>query len=160
MHKQLPPEESDQTARRGNHFKNAFSLVEVILAIGITMFAGLVIFSLLPAGLSSLQDTGMQIVKTEIFRTIEAELSSTPYGELENHQKARFPIYFDNEGLEVSNASNAIFTVRCEIPTLESEGDLSRMVVKIGHLQDPEQAGSSKKISKRGFLIANKESMK
>ena len=82
MHKKLPPEENNQTARRGNHFKNAFSLVEVILAIGITMFAGLVIFSLLPAGLSSLQDTGMQIVKTEIFRTIEAELSSTPYGEL------------------------------------------------------------------------------
>ena len=52
---------------------SGFSLVEVVLAIGIASFSLLVIFSLMGSGVSTLQSSSNQIVETEIFNKIGAE---------------------------------------------------------------------------------------
>ncbi len=133
-----------------------FSLVEVLLATALVTFAMLVIFSLIPAGLSSLQDTNRQIVETEIFNTVGAEMSSTPFASLDTYSANRFPRFLDNEGLEVAQAEDAAFTVRCVVTnsTGPGSGELRRATVSIGYRRDPNAPGA--KTTKRSFLLANR----
>lgn len=135
--------------------KAGFSLVEVLLALGLVTFAFLVIFSLMPMGLISLQESGRQIVETEIFNNFDAELSSTPFANLDTYVNERFPAYFDHEGNEVP-AAKAVFTVRCNLlaPSLGA-GELRRASVLIGFNSDP--SGAVKQmVNKRTFLLANR----
>ncbi|MFZ4681140.1 MAG: hypothetical protein ACOYMS_01455 [Terrimicrobiaceae bacterium] len=133
-----------------------FSLVEVVLAIGLVMFAALVIFSLMPVGLFSLQEANRQIVETEIFNTVGAELVSTPFDRLTNYQTTRFPIYFNNEGIEVAADTNSPFIVRGSAPVAEPGGELNRVTISIGYRRDPAQTNANSKVSKRTFLLVNR----
>jgi uncharacterized protein (TIGR02598 family) len=144
-------------AGRDARQRRAFSLLEVILAIGLVTFSGLVIFALLPVGLSSLRDAGRQIVETEIFRTIGAEAAATAYSQLDDYQASRFPLYFDNEGLEVSSAADATFIVRCDPPVVEPGGETTRLTVKIGYNRDPGAISTSGRIAKWSFLLVNRD---
>lgn len=146
----------------------AFSLIEVALAIGLVMFAALVIFSLLPVGLASLQSANRQIVETEVFNTIGAELASTPFMDkngndtLAQYVQDRFPAYFDVEGIEIKKTANndpaadAIFTVRAGAPVTEAGGnELKRVTVSIGYNQDPADTGANASV--RTFLLVNRQ---
>lgn len=131
-----------------------FSLVEVLMAIGLVTFALLVIFSLMPAGLVALQDANRQIVETEIYNTVGAELASTPFDKLEDFA-TRFPLYFDNEGIQVDAAGEASFTVRCVLAAPElGAGELRRATVAIGYRRDPNPPDA--KSSVRTFLLVNR----
>src|SRR5690349_17934404 len=135
--------------------RGGFSLVEVLMATGLVTFALLVIFSLLPAGLATLQDANRQIVETEIYNTVGAELASTPFEKLTDYQDSRFPVYFDNEGLEVKNAADAVYYVRCTLAAAElGDGELRRATVSIGHRRDP--SDPAVKASRRTFLLVNR----
>lgn len=136
--------------------RQGFSLVEVVLATGLVMFALLVIFSLMPAGLASLQEANRQIVETEVFASLGAELSSTPFTTLDSYVTKRFPLYYDREGGELKNSSNAVFTVRCALTTSTSSGagDLRWATVSIGYHRDPNDA--SVKADRRTFLLVNR----
>lgn len=138
--------------------RRAFSLVEVLMAIGLVTFALLVIFSLMPAGLAALQGANRQIVETEIFNTIGAELASTPFQTLDDYVKnanKRFPVYFDNEGIEVpANSPDKpwIFVVNCNLADPEAgNAELRRATVSIGYKRE-----SDPKPSKRTFLLVNR----
>ncbi|MFV0338638.1 MAG: Verru_Chthon cassette protein B [Chthoniobacterales bacterium] len=123
--------------------KRAFSLVEVVLSIGLVTFSALVIFSLMPVGLSSLQATSRQLVETEIFGTLSAELYSTPFSEISNHIDTRFPVYFDGEGSEVSEANLSSFTVECEVSSDPVNSELRRATFLIaGHAHTSASAQS------------------
>ena len=136
--------------------RRGFSLVEVTFGIGLIMFAALVIFSLLPVGLVYLQDSNRQIVETEIFNTVGAELASTPYEQLASYQSTRFPVYFNNEGIEVDADEDPIFTVRCNAPVAEAGGETSRMTVLIGFRRDPAGSDADGKVTKRTFLLVDR----
>ena len=128
-----------------------FSLVEVVLAIGLVMFAALVIFSLMPVGMASLQESNRQIIETEIYNTVGAELASTPFNRLTNYQTDRFPIYFDIEGIEVNSPTDAAFTVRASMTNAElGAGELQRIRIKVGFRQDPDVPGN--RSTSRTFL--------
>lgn len=156
--------------------RGAFSLVEVVLAVGIASTALLVVFSLTPLGLSSLQEAQRQLVETEIYNKIGAELRATTL--YQDPSKAvnllgtycdssRFPAYFDVEGNELSPAqatpSRAVFTVRCArgAPTADSwspagGGELLYGTVRIGFHQDPRLADTATvKARQRTFLLSN-----
>jgi uncharacterized protein (TIGR02598 family) len=135
---------------------SAFSLIEVLLATGLVTFSALVIFSLLPVGLASMQEANRQIIETEVFSTVGAELAATPFDKLTNYQATRFPVYFNNEGIEVGSVADAIFTVRCAAPVAEPGGELNRVSVSIGFRRDPAQTNGSGKISKRTFFLVNR----
>jgi uncharacterized protein (TIGR02598 family) len=128
----------------------------VVLAIGLVMFSAVVILSLLPIGLNSLQDSSRQIVETQIFKAIEAEMSATSYDKLEDYQASRFPMYFSPEGVEMSGGEDAPFTVRCGSPVVETGGEAKRVTVSIGYHQDPIQTNARGKISKRTFLLVDR----
>ena len=64
--------------KRISHRMNAFSLVEVTLALGIAAFCLLAIFGLLPVGIKSQQNAIGQTVAAGIATGIVADLRTTP----------------------------------------------------------------------------------
>lgn len=65
---------------RVSGFKNAFSLVEVTLALGIAAFCLIAILGLLPAGFNSNQTSVEQTVAAGVASAIVADLRATPAG--------------------------------------------------------------------------------
>lgn len=125
------------------------------MAIGLVTFALLVIFSLMPAGLGALQEANRQIVETEIFNTVGAELGSTPFSQLDAYATDRFPLYFDNEGIAVTAEEDATFFVRCTLAAPElGAGEMRRATVAVGYRRDPNAGGV--KPSRRTFLLVNR----
>lgn len=125
------------------------------MAIGLAMFALLVIFSLIPTGLNSLQETNRQFVETEILNTVSAELESTSFKQLDTFVPQRFPMYFDNEGAELDTATDAVFIVRCQLEAPElGAGELRRARVSIGFRRDPVLTDPS--IRQRAFWFADR----
>jgi len=139
----------------------AFSLIEVILALGLVTFAVVVIFSMMPTGMAVLQDAQRQIVETEIMNIVAAELSSTPFAELDNYKDDRFPILYGSEGDEVTEEEDAVYFVDCvlvpaTLPAVQDADlslDLRRVVVSIGYRVPPTPAATN--INRRGFLLVN-----
>lgn len=149
------PAESPELRFRPNSL-NAFSLIEVTLALGIVMFALIVIFSLIPTGLNTLSAANRQMIEIEIFSTVTAELNATSFEKLEDYVQDRFPAYFDVEGLEVS-AESAVFTVRCELSPVELEGQLRRAAVLVGFQSDPvDSSAGGASVVKRGCLLVDR----
>ena len=60
------------------HARNAFSLVEVTLALGVAAFSLLVIFSLLPVGLQTNRRSIEQTAAADILSAIAADLRAAP----------------------------------------------------------------------------------
>ena len=143
---------------RSETFRKGFSLVEVVLAIGLMMFALLVIFSLIPTGLGVLHDASRQIVETEIFNTVGAELAATPFTNMDAYQASNALQYFDVEGQKVAS-DKAVFLVRCDLAAAEfvtadnTNGELRRATVRIGFHQDPTNA---QKPTRRTILLGNR----
>jgi uncharacterized protein (TIGR02598 family) len=141
-------------------FSLGFSLVEMVMGIGIVGFSLPVILSLLPLGNANLQDATRQMIQTEIFDTVRSELSATSFSDLDSYcsnsgTAARFPIYFDAEGVETAKA-NAIFTAQC---VLSGSGELRQATVRIGFHQDPGTSDSSAvKAEKQTFILSNRGS--
>jgi uncharacterized protein (TIGR02598 family) len=59
--------------------RSAFSLVEVVMAIGITSFAALSIVGLIPVGLNSFHQTKITGVATEISKQMFSEIGNASY---------------------------------------------------------------------------------
>ncbi|XHR30507.1 MAG: Verru_Chthon cassette protein B [Chthoniobacteraceae bacterium] len=137
--------------------RGAFSLMEVVLSIGLVMFSALVIFSLMPVGLTSLQDSNREIIETEIIKTVESELMFTSFDKLDSYQSERFPIYFSNEGFEVKEGDrDSVFTVRGSTPVTETGGEAKRLTVSIGYRCDPSQSSSRRAVSRITFLVTDR----
>ena len=144
-----------------------FSLVEVVLAIGLTTFALLVMFSLMPVGLNTMQDTNRQIVESEIFNMMGAELTTVKYSLLDDYtaSASNFPAYFDMDGLKLAatDKARAVFTVKCAV--LDNKADENRRaLVFVGYRikeADLDKLISDKKYSDpslkcRSFLLSNR----
>jgi uncharacterized protein (TIGR02598 family) len=135
--------------------RKAFSLTEVVIAIGVSTFAVLVIFSLMPVGLSAVQDASRQIVETEVFNAVGAELKSTNFDDLDNYVTKNFPRYYDNDGIRTTS-DLSVYTVQCELTTAElgTPGQLRRAIVSVGFHKDPNTAPNE--ASKRAFLLVDR----
>lgn len=110
-----------RNARESGKSRSGFSLIEVVLAIGVLSFSFLVLFNMIPVGLgmmsSSMDATvGMQIVQrvTTLARQAKFSELSPPDkvckldknpGKDERGEKADF--FFDDEGNEVDSAAVA-----------------------------------------------------
>jgi len=84
----------------------AFSLVEVVIALALISFAAISIMGLLPTGLSTLRDAMNQSRQAQILRTVAGLAAVTKFTSL-----ATNGLYFDSDGIPVSDSANAIFTV-------------------------------------------------
>lgn len=91
------------TSRRG------FSLVEIIVAIGIAASTVTLMIGLLPAGLSTFRQAMNVTVTSQIGQRLLYEAAQTDYSVLIAAPATKPWRYFDDEGRELPNATNAIF---------------------------------------------------
>ncbi len=70
----------------------AFSLVEVVIAIGIVSFAVVAILGLIPTGLNTLKDSTGETVRAQIVRSIAASALTANFSSL------NASVCFDNDG--------------------------------------------------------------
>lgn len=81
--------------------REAFSLIEVALAMGIISFSLLVVLGLMPVGLDTMRQAMDSTQKAQILRRISGEVMLTPWSQLKGTNsldgKKRF---FDDEGQE------------------------------------------------------------
>jgi uncharacterized protein (TIGR02598 family) len=134
-----------------------------MLAVGIASTSLITILSVVPTGLSTLQDASRQIVGTSIFNQIGGELASTPFPDtnsshstpqdIDHYAAFRCPIYYDTQGLETTS-TNAIYTVRCVV---SGTGEMRQATVRIGFHKDPGQTDvDAYRATQRTFLLTNR----
>ncbi len=123
--------------------RGAFSLVEVVLAIGIIAIAFVAIFGMLPTGLSTFRKSVDNSLGTQIVQRITNEAKQTDFSTM-IQQTAPVVRYFDDQGDEVETSAHGIYTVQTTIlyPTLLPNGpggatrpsqNLATVSIKLAH---------------------------
>ncbi|MGB8356459.1 MAG: Verru_Chthon cassette protein B [Chthoniobacteraceae bacterium] len=90
--------------------RSGFSLIEVVMALGIVSFAFVAIFGLLPIGLTSFRNAmdasiGSQIVQQVVTDVQQEDFSQ--FGKPALAGQVKFPIrYFNDQGIQVGDQNN------------------------------------------------------
>lgn len=104
---------SSRSGRRANRLyflsKGGFSLVEVVLAVGVAAFALVALMGLLPVGLATFKSTMNSAVGTQISQRVFNDLQVSDFSNLQSTNR-----FFDEQGNELtnSNALNCIYWVQ------------------------------------------------
>lgn len=102
---------------------NSFSLVEVVVALGVTAFCLIAVFGLLPVGLKANQNSISQTAATSILSAVIADLRATPRNAAASVQfgvifGSETTLYFDNEGRPSSSLSpNSRYQLKIIFPS-------------------------------------------
>jgi uncharacterized protein (TIGR02598 family) len=119
----------------------AFTLVEVLLAIGVVSFAMVGILGLIPAGLNTFRSTMFSSVESGIVHQLAGEVQRTDF---DNQNTATQVYYFDNQGIAAASAREALFIAEvCPPQLLTSNGVLPStsaartIVIKITNRTNP-----------------------
>lgn len=99
MKTELPPQQKQSTST------HAFSLVEVVLAVGIMALGVVTILGLLPHGLEMSRKTANEMAEVRIVEHIVGELQNADWASFNNGiEQVR---YFDDQGLELPDLSTS-----------------------------------------------------
>jgi uncharacterized protein (TIGR02598 family) len=89
---------------------SAFSLVEVVLALGVTSFALLSMVALIPLGLTEARQASDSTTEAQIVQFARNEIEMTPFTNLSSWSGVTS--YFDNQGLPTTQGTaEQIYTV-------------------------------------------------
>jgi len=101
--------------------QRAFSLVEVVLALGIVSFAFIGIIGMLPVGMNTFRQATDATVQAQITQQIITQVRETNYADLNSFTKddpathqARIYL-FDDQGILVSDESLSIYKVAVDV---------------------------------------------
>lgn len=111
--------------------RQAFSLIEVVLALGVVSFAFVGIMGMVPVGLKNFRQAIDTNVQSQISQQITAEIQLSRYADLATNGSGslNFPKYFDDQGGAVASAADpgCVYTVNLDPaspvhPTLPGSG--------------------------------------
>jgi uncharacterized protein (TIGR02598 family) len=122
-----------------------FTLLEVVIAIGLCSGALLTIFALLPLGMDVVQDASRQVAENEIFNRLWSQFNTTPFSSLQNWNGSVSPIfmspttplayYYDAEGQDITPSQSgaaapegAVYIARCALENSQTNPTLSTTV--------------------------------
>ena len=84
----------------GKH-RGGFSLVEVVLAVGVAAFALVTLMALLPAGLNTFKGSMSTSIGTQIAERVFNDLQVTDFSDIETTNR-----FFDEQGTEMTESNN------------------------------------------------------
>jgi len=101
--------------------RNAFSLIEVTMALGIIGFSILPLVKLMSLGFVTMQDANCDVRAAIIARQVIAEAQRSPFDGLQSTG----PIWMDYEGnaLKQSESANAVFEVYLKVNDASGTGN-------------------------------------
>lgn len=93
---------------------DGFSLIEVVMAVGVAAFALVTIIGLLPVGLSTFNKSMNTAVGTQIAQRVFSDMQVADFSSLQTTNR-----YFDEQGAELinSNDSHCIYWVQVSLAT-------------------------------------------
>lgn len=99
--------------------RGGFSLVEVVIAIGVIAFAFIPMMGMLPTGLNLSRQAIDTTVEAQIAQQLTAEVQQTDFSRLDELASASIasPSYFDDQGNKVTDPANAIYQATFAIST-------------------------------------------
>ncbi|CAN5346321.1 hypothetical protein BH09VER1_BH09VER1_27950 [soil metagenome] len=152
MHMLAAPPHPQQLVRRLKDSTRAFSLVEVVLAIGIVSFAMVSILGLIPVGLHTFRSAMDLSVEAGIAQKLVADVQRTDF---QNLQSTNF--CFDDQGIPVAPAG-AVFTAQVAQPQalaadgiMQSNASAWTVLIKISNRMNPSLTNSYPVVVSRGF---------
>lgn len=116
-----------------------FSLVEVVLAIGVVALAFIPIFSLLPAGLTTFRQAIDNSLGSQIVQRLVGDAQQTDYATL--IATATYQRYFDEQGNEVTSDKDYLYTAEISVNALTElpnasvppTGSLTTVTIKLAN---------------------------
>ncbi|GAT32259.1 Verru_Chthon cassette protein B [Terrimicrobium sacchariphilum] len=135
---------------------DAFSLVEVMIALAVTAVAVLPIMGLLPVGLSSFQHAMDTSVTSQIYQRAAADAGQADFSTLTSSHPGttQLPVrYFSEQGLECTSADNPVFQVAVGAK-LNASSSLATVVVDI--VKTPGTGTLSRDPATGGFMAPEK----
>lgn len=169
MTQQLSSRPRTNPLESGAHRRAAgFSLVEVVLSIGIVAFAFVAIFGLLPAGLTTFRQAVDNSLGSQIVQRLVNEAQQTDYPTLIAAPTGPLR-YFDDQGNEVTSIQDSIYTAEITVlaPTTlpntstPATQSLATVTVKLAHNParnpSPFAAASKIRFSTHTALIAKNQ---
>lgn len=136
-------------SRALRRWHEAFTLVEVTLAIGVVSFALLSLLGLVPMGLIAVRESSQQVACSHILQKVASDLAMISRDEAADYiQEAR---YFDLGGQPVeAGAADAVFVAKFASGTLRYPGsvhltdlsDHTRIQVTIARASAPSDPGA------------------
>lgn len=144
--------------------RSAFSLVEVVLSIGIVAFAFTSLFALLPAGLQVFRRAMDISLSTQIVQRVVADARQTEWSELMGSGGVR-DRFFDDQGNEVAASDSFVYQVRVNVvpgtvlPTgSPANAHLATILVQIvqnpGGMADPFSTPQNNPVLRYSALLA------
>ncbi len=123
---ELPPRKKRAVLRAG------FSLIEVVLALGIVSFAFLPMLGLLPLGLSAFQKAIDTTVISQIVQKIGNEAQQSDFDGIQTATPDKFR-YFDDQGTEVNAdaKANAIYQARLIVVADPDTAYRKRLLIQV-----------------------------
>lgn len=119
-----PPLRSASSRYLSGSLDRAFSLVEIVLAIGICSFALLAMLGTMPIGLKSLQDSAARTVSSNIVRGMSAEFRQRDFSTLTTSTASNGgTLWFDAEGFPAQ--SDPVRQVFATVVTVSDPGTVS-----------------------------------
>lgn len=88
-----------------NTFQRAFSLVEVVLAIGVIGFGVLIVLGLMPVGLNTMRQAMDNSTEMQIVKQISGEALLMPFSQLATNFSDK-TFYYDEQGIKENQYSD------------------------------------------------------
>lgn len=118
--------------RRLARSRSAFSLIEVVLAVGVVSFALMALIGVLPVGLQTVQDSRVQAARSNIVQQLRGVLQQIPFSSSSSGSNS-FDInslkdeifYYTEEGMETDSASTAYYRAEFEVENAGMPGSTS-----------------------------------
>lgn len=86
----------------------AFSLVETVIAVGITALIVLGLLGMLPSGLENLRQSGYRVAAARIVQSIHADYQMKDWKDVISTTKATTDYYFDDRGTRLFTATDPL----------------------------------------------------
>ncbi|MEM0895705.1 MAG: Verru_Chthon cassette protein B [Verrucomicrobiota bacterium] len=104
--------------------RSGFTLVEVVIAMGIFVAAFISIMALLPASLDNLNEAGNTSLRSQITRKLSSDLRQIPFSQLESSSVTTRKHFFTAEGLPATEGTVEA-VVSAEVLALEMETNVN-----------------------------------
>ncbi|MEM9478424.1 MAG: prepilin-type N-terminal cleavage/methylation domain-containing protein [Verrucomicrobiota bacterium] len=104
--------------------RGGFTLVEVVIALGIFVVAFVSIMALLPASLGNLNEAGNTSLRSQITRNLTSELRQISFLELKSSDPSGLMFYYTSEGLPAEDGTREA-VVSAEILSLDTDTQIN-----------------------------------
>lgn len=109
--------------RRKTSRTTAFSLVEVMLSLGIIAFCFTVLIGVIPVALTTYREAIASTLRAEMTRQVMSDLQQAPYDAIEKIENKPQQRYFGSDGVPLSNSVNAVYLLKYQVgPKLDMMG--------------------------------------